>query len=227
MLFKIKISDNLILIIVIIVWLFLLWLRDIVRETKILGHHTLIVKRGFQFGMILFIFREIILFFRFFWTFFHRSLSPNQEIGLIWPPYNINGIDPFEIPILNTLLLLSRGLTVTWSHYKLLKNGKAKLSLLITLTLGLYFSYLQLIEYKGRIFNFRDSVFGNIFFMATGFHGIHVLIGSRILFYSLIRLRIWDFSQLNPIGFEVSIWYWHFVDVVWLFLFSFIYWWGY
>lgn len=205
----------------------LLWFRDIVRESLFQGKHRFFVERGIQLGIILFIFREIIFFFSFFWSFFHRRLSPNVEIGLIWPPFYLIRLNPFEIPLLNTLILLRRGVTVTYSHYLLLKNYVRHIPLFFTLFLGLYFTFIQFIEYKEASFNFSDRFFGRCFFIATGFHGIHVIIGSLLLIYSFYRILNNHFYILFPIGYELSIWYWHFVDIVWLFLFSFIYWWGF
>jgi cytochrome c oxidase subunit 3 len=186
-----------------------------------------LVERGFQIGILLFIFSEVLFFISFFWTFFHRRIAPNSDLGISWPPFRLEGIGPFEIPLLNTLVLLRRGITVTWSHYLLLQNLKREIPLIITLILGIYFTILQGFEYLESRFTFSDSVFGRVFFIATGFHGIHVLIGSILLIYSLFRIILSHFTLFNPIGYEISIWYWHFVDVVWLFLFSFIYWWGF
>jgi len=150
-------------------------------------------------------------------------MSPNMDLGQTWPPFSMLGVGPFEIPSLNTLVLLSRGVRVTWAHYLILVNKNMELLLGATIFLGGYFSLLQSFEYSVTDFSFSDSAFGRIFFIATGFHGIHVLIGSILLLYSMYRIVLSHYSLLNPIGLEVAIWYWHFVDVVWLFLFSFVY----
>jgi cytochrome c oxidase subunit 3 len=191
-----------------LLYFILIWFRDINRESIFQGKHRFVVERGFQIGIILFIFREVIFFASFFWTFFHRSLTPSAEIGVVWPPFSIEGISPFEVPLLNTLILLRSGVRVTWSHFLILQNKRASFSLFITLILGVYFTLLQKIEYSEALFSFSDSVFGSIFFIATGFHGLHVIIGSILLFYSLLRVLSHHFSSLNPIGFELSIWYW-------------------
>jgi cytochrome c oxidase subunit 3 len=152
-----------------------------------------------------------------------------MEIGSIWPPLGILPINPFQIPLLNTIILLSSGITVTWAHHSLLanKNDKVKLRLLITIILGLYFTSLQIWEYWDASFRFSDSIFGSSFFIATGFHGLHVIVGTIFLLISFLRFKINLFSKVHHLGFEISIWYWHFVDVVWLFLYTFLYWWSY
>jgi cytochrome c oxidase subunit 3 len=206
-----------------------LWWRDVSRESSLQGYHRLKVIRGLRTGILLFIRSEILFFVSFFWIFFHRSLAPNIEIGRIWPPIGILPINPFQIPLLNTIILLSSGITVTWAHHSLItnKNEKVKFSLLITIILGLYFTSLQIWEYWDASFNFSDSIFGSSFFIATGFHGIHVLVGTIFLLISFFRFKINLFSKTHHLGFEMSIWYWHFVDVVWLFLYTFLYWWSY
>jgi len=168
-------------------------------------------------------------FFSFFWTFFHRRLAPNFEIGIMWPPRGIQTINPYQVPLLNTIVLLSSGLTVTYSHHAIIKkqNKTIYLRILITLTLGIYFTLLQAWEYLEASYSFADSIFGADFFLATGFHGIHVLVGTLFLFFSFIRHTLNLFSKEHHIGLESAIWYWHFVDVVWLFLYSFLYWWSF
>lgn len=225
-LFKFKILFPLVISILFLILIIFCWFRDIFRESLFQGKHSFLVERGLQIGIILFIFSEVIFFFSFFWTFFHRRVSPSFEIGRIWPPLRIEGISPFEIPLLNTFILLRSGVSITWGHYLLLNNKDIRYLIGLTVLLGGYFTFLQFFEYREASFSFRDSVYGRVFFIATGFHGLHVIIGSVLLGYSIIRLIIHHFNLLNPIGLELSIWYWHFVDVVWLFLFSFIYWWG-
>nr|ASS30656.1 cytochrome c oxidase subunit 3 [Gastroptychus investigatoris] len=204
------------------------WWRDITRESTYQGEHTLIVVKGLQWGMILFIVSEVLFFFSFFWAYFHSSLSPTMDIGMLWPPKGVNPFNPFSIPLLNTIILLSSGVTVTWSHHSILENHhkNALQSLLITVILGLYFTILQAFEYIEAPFAISDSVFGSSFFVATGFHGLHVMIGTAFLLICLIRMYNYHFSSKHHFGFEAAIWYWHFVDVVWLFLYIFIYWWG-
>nr|YP_010852917.1 cytochrome c oxidase subunit III [Abraximorpha esta]WGM81057.1 cytochrome c oxidase subunit III [Abraximorpha esta] len=204
------------------------WWRDICREGTFQGKHTLSVSKGLRWGMILFIISEIFFFISFFWAFFHSSLSPNIEIGAMWPPSNINPFNPFQIPLLNTIILITSGVTVTWAHHALMENNfsQTKHSLLITILLGIYFTILQAYEYYEAPFTIADSIYGSTFFMTTGFHGLHVIIGTIFLFTCFIRHLFNHFSNKHHFGFEAAAWYWHFVDVVWLFLYISIYWWG-
>nr|YP_010620337.1 cytochrome c oxidase subunit III [Lethe distans]WAX37313.1 cytochrome c oxidase subunit 3 [Lethe distans] len=204
------------------------WWRDISRESTFQGKHTLLVSNGLRWGMILFIISEIFFFISFFWAFFHSSLSPNIEIGSMWPPLNITPFNPFQIPLLNTIILISSGITVTWTHHSLMENNYSQTlqSLLITIILGIYFTFLQAYEYIEAPFTIADSIYGSTFFMATGFHGLHVIIGTLFLLTCFIRHLTNHFSKNHHFGFEAAAWYWHFVDVVWLFLYISIYWWG-
>nr|YP_009643721.1 cytochrome c oxidase subunit III [Labriocimbex sinicus]AYC21406.1 cytochrome c oxidase subunit III [Labriocimbex sinicus] len=204
------------------------WWRDIVRESTYQGNHTTFVTNGMRWGMILFIISEILFFMSFFWAFFHSSLSPNIEIGSIWPPKGINPFNPMHVPLLNTIILITSGFTITWSHHSIMNNNKkeALKSLMITVLLGILFTILQGYEYNEAPFSIADSIYGSTFFMATGFHGLHVLIGTTFLFINLVRLSKNHFSLFHHFGFEAAAWYWHFVDVVWLFLYISIYWWG-
>nr|YP_010364853.1 cytochrome c oxidase subunit III [Odoiporus longicollis]UOL50370.1 cytochrome c oxidase subunit 3 [Odoiporus longicollis] len=204
------------------------WWRDIIRESTFQGLHTFKVTMGLRWGMILFITSEIFFFIAFFWAFFHASLSPSIELGMIWPPKGVTSFNPIEIPLLNTLILLTSGLTITWSHHSIMENNytQAIQSLLLTVILGAYFSILQGFEYYQAPFSISDSIYGSTFFMTTGLHGLHVLIGSTFLFICLLRLYNNHFSSMHHFGFEAAAWYWHFVDVVWLFLYISIYWWG-
>nr|YP_009528549.1 cytochrome c oxidase subunit III [Inflata indica]AYN73372.1 cytochrome c oxidase subunit III [Inflata indica] len=204
------------------------WWRDTSREGSFQGLHTLTVVKGLRFGMILFITSEILFFVSFFWSFFHGSLSPSIEIGMMWPPKSIIPFNPIQIPLLNTIILISSGITVTWAHHSLMENNykQSIYSLILTITLGIYFSILQGYEYFESTFTIADSVYGSSFFMATGFHGIHVIIGTTFLTICLLRQLSNHFSAKHHFGFEAAAWYWHFVDVVWLFLYISIYWWG-
>ena len=204
------------------------WWRDVTREGTIQGFHTIATARGLRLGIILFIVSEICFFFAFFWRFFHRRLAPTIEIGNIWPPVGVNPLSPWGVPLLNTVVLLSSGVSITWSHHSLLANKyqEAKFRLFITVILGFYFTMLQIIEYIETRFSLRDRVYGTTFFVATGFHGLHVIIGSTFLIVCYIRHLLNHFTQSHHLGFEAAAWYWHFVDVVWLFLFISIYWWG-
>nr|AIZ02934.1 cytochrome c oxidase subunit III [Tirumala limniace]APL97266.1 cytochrome c oxidase subunit III [Tirumala limniace] len=204
------------------------WWRDVCREGTFQGKHTILVSNGLRWGMILFIVSEIFFFISFFWAFFHSSLSPNIEIGAIWPPMMILPFNPFQVPLLNTIILISSGITVTWAHHALMQNNFTQTSqgLFFTVILGIYFSILQAYEYIEASFTIADSIYGSTFFMATGFHGLHVIIGTIFLSICLIRHINFNFSMNHHFGFEAAAWYWHFVDVVWLFLYISIYWWG-
>nr|UEP16624.1 cytochrome c oxidase subunit III [Megalotomus costalis] len=204
------------------------WWRDIVRESTFQGHHTIKVTEGMKLGMILFIISEVFFFISFFWGFFHSSLAPTVEIGMTWPPKGIKTFNPMEIPLLNTMILLCSGITVTWAHHSLMNNlhSETTKALMFTVTLGILFTALQAYEYLEAPFCISDSIYGSSFFMATGFHGIHVIIGTTFLLVCLIRHMKCHFSKTHHMGFEAAAWYWHFVDVVWLFLYISIYWWG-
>nr|QVL28780.1 cytochrome c oxidase subunit III [Eristalis himalayensis] len=204
------------------------WWRDVSREGTFQGLHTLMVTTGLRWGMILFIVSEILFFSSFFWAFFHSSLSPAIELGAIWPPAGIEPFNPFQIPLLNTTILLASGITVTWAHHSLMENNFSQTTqgLFFTVLLGIYFSILQAYEYIEAPFTIADAVYGSTFYMATGFHGLHVLIGTIFLLICLIRHLNNHFSKNHHFGFEAAAWYWHFVDIVWLFLYVSIYWWG-
>lgn len=205
-----------------------LWWRDIVRESTFQGHHTKAVQVGLRYGMILFIVSEIMFFFAFFWAFFTASLTPNIEIGGIWPPPGIAVLNPWEVPLLNTVILLLSGATCTWAHHAIVAGSRADslLGLALTIFLGAIFTGFQYFEYLEAGFTISDSIYGSVFYMSTGFHGVHVCIGSIFLLVCLIRLIKHHFTREHHFGFLAAAWYWHFVDVVWLFLFCTVYWWG-
>ena len=204
------------------------WWRDIIREATFEDQHTLAVQRGLRLGMILFIVSEIMFFFAFFWAFFHSSLSPVFNIGGVWPPKAITIIPTTSIPLTNTFFLLSSGATVTWAHHSIIVRAKkqAIISLIFTIILAFLFTLLQAVEYLDAPFTISDSVYGSCFYMTTGFHGFHVFIGTCFLFISFLRIIYNHFTNTHHFGFESAAWYWHFVDVVWLFLFVAVYWWG-
>nr|YP_010222672.1 cytochrome c oxidase subunit III [Urolabida histrionica]UCC46135.1 cytochrome c oxidase subunit III [Urolabida histrionica] len=204
------------------------WWRDITREATYQGNHTLKVVKGLKMGMMLFITSEIMFFASFFWGFFHGSLSPSVELGMNWPPKGIMPFNPMEIPLLNTMILLCSGITVTWAHNSLMTSNHKQtlMALTMTVALGVFFSILQGMEYFESSFCISDSVYGSSFFMATGFHGMHVIVGTMFLTVCLMRSALYHFSKNHHFGFEAAAWYWHFVDVVWLFLYISIYWWG-
>nr|AIW06346.1 cytochrome c oxidase subunit III [Teloganodidae sp. MT-2014] len=204
------------------------WWRDISREGSYQGLHTFIVTLGLRWGMILFIVSEIFFFVSFFWAFFHSSLAPTVELGVAWPPSGITPFNPMQIPLLNTAILLASGVTVTWAHHSIMESQftQAFQGLFFTVILGIYFTILQGFEYWEAPFSIADATYGSTFFMATGFHGLHVIIGTSFLLVCLMRLYLEHFSPNHHFGFEAAAWYWHFVDVVWLFLYISIYWWG-
>nr|YP_097212.1 cytochrome c oxidase subunit III [Gyrinophilus porphyriticus]AAU20662.1 cytochrome c oxidase subunit III [Gyrinophilus porphyriticus] len=204
------------------------WWRDVIRESTFQGHHTPPVQKGLRYGMVLFITSEVLFFFGFFWAFYNSSLAPTPELGECWPPTGISPLDPFEVPLLNTAVLLASGVTVTWTHHSIMEghHKEATQSLFLTIILGLYFTLLQAMEYYEAPFTIADGVYGSTFFVATGFHGLHVIIGSSFLLVCLLRQINFHFTSNHHFGFEAAAWYWHFVDVVWLFLYISIYWWG-
>jgi heme/copper-type cytochrome/quinol oxidase subunit 3 len=204
------------------------WWRDVVREATYQGHHTSIVQLGMRYGMLLFILSEVMFFVAFFWAFFASALAPSIDIGAVWPPVGIQTFSPWEVPLLNTLILLTSGVTVTWAHHAMVAGNREEtiLGLFFTICLGAIFTGFQGLEYSEAGFCISDGVYGSSFFMATGFHGLHVLIGSIFLAVTLFRQIRYHFTKQHHFGFEAAAWYWHFVDVVWLFLFCVIYWWG-
>lgn len=207
------------------------WFNDVIYEATYQGQHSLKVQKGLRLGMVLFILSEVLFFFSFFWAFFHSSIAPAIQIGGVWPPLGVQVLNPWEIPLINTILLLSSGVWATIAHhlFKLKKSFFLNLSvfcLSFAVCLGFFFSCYQFLEYYFAPFDISDSVYGSIFYLATGFHGLHVIIGSIFLLTMLLRARNKHFVNRHFFGVEASIWYWHFVDVVWLFLFISIYWWG-
>ncbi|WP_206932077.1 cytochrome c oxidase subunit 3 [Roseococcus thiosulfatophilus] len=208
------------------------WWRDVIKESMTPGVHSAVARLGMRYGMILFIASEVMFFVAFFWAYFHFALYPEHVSGAtqaIWPPQGILTFDPFHLPFLNTLILLLSGCTVTWAHHALLHNDRKGMivGLALTVLLGLIFTGLQAWEYAVAPFPFRDGgVYPSVFFLATGFHGFHVIVGTIFLAVCLFRAIAGHFTPEKHFGFEAAAWYWHFVDVVWLFLFVSIYWWG-
>lgn len=205
-----------------------LWFRDVITEGTFLGHHTKQVKTGLMIGVLLFIVSEVFAFLSVFWAFFHSSLAPAIEIGGSWPPLGITPLDPFAIPLLNTFLLLSSGAFVTFGHHALIA-GKRKLAIdgvLLTIILAAIFTGLQYFEYSEAGFTMSDGVYGSAFYASTGLHGLHVIIGTIFILVGFIRIINYQVTSNHHQGFEASILYWHFVDVVWLFLFVAVYFWG-
>lgn len=211
-----------------VMYTMVVWWRDVIREATFQGLHTQAVQTGLRYGMILFIVSEIMFFVAFFWAFFHSSLAPTVEIGAVWPPKGIQVLNPWEIPFLNTIILLSSGASVTWAHHALVAGNReqALQALILTVVFAVIFTGFQAYEYLEAPFTISDSVYGSTFYLATGFHGFHVIIGTIFLTVCLIRLSQHHFTKNHHFGFEAAAWYWHMVDVVWLFLFVCVYYWG-
>ena len=205
-----------------------LWWRDVIRESVVEKVHTPVVKFGFRYGMALFIASEVMFFVAFFWAFFNAALYPTAAIQGVWPPPGIQPVEAFHLPFLMTLILLLSGCTVTWAHHAILEghNDQAQQALGLTVLLGVIFTGLQAYEYAHAAFGFKEGIFPTTFYMATGFHGFHVIIGTIFLAVVWWRTARGHFTPKSHFGFEAAAWYWHFVDVVWLFLFTTIYWWG-
>jgi cytochrome c oxidase subunit 3 len=204
------------------------WWRDVIKEAVVEKAHSPIVRIGFRYGMALFICSEVMFFVAFFWAFFNASLFPSLAIGGVWPPKGIEAVAPFGLPFLMTMILLLSGCTVTWAHHAILagKQAESVKALAITVALGIAFTCIQGWEYYHAEFGFKENVYSSAFYMATGFHGFHVIVGSIFLAVCLGRAMKGHFTPDSHFGFEAAAWYWHFVDAVWLFLFAAIYWWG-
>lgn len=209
------------------------WWSEVVAESRV-GDHTPVVRIGLRYGFILFIMSEVMFFFAWFWSFFKHAIYPMADyVGTQYVPPHYHVVDPFHIPLINTLILLLSGCAVTWAHHALVHNNDRKAlvqGLAISIVLGVAFTGLQAYEYGALLthegWEFGGDQFYSNFFMATGFHGMHVIIGTIFLTVCLIRAMKGDFTPEKHIGFEAAAWYWHFVDVVWLFLFFAVYIWG-
>jgi len=213
------------------------WWRDVIFEAEVEHDHTRVVQISHRYGMILFIASEVMFFVAWFWAYFNTALFPDElkdvariaVTGGVWPPKGIATFDPWHLPLLNTLILLTSGTTVTWAHHALLENDRKGLvwGLGLTILLGMSFTLCQAIEYSNAPFKFYGGgVYPSTFFLATGFHGFHVIVGTCFLIVCWFRARAGQFTPERHFGFEAAAWYWHFVDVVWLFLFICVYWWG-
>jgi len=212
------------------------WWKDVIHETTVEKAHTPIVEIGMRYGMALFIASEVMFFVAFFWAFFDASLFPDQanmparieHTGGHWPPTGIETVPAFDLPLMMTLTLLLSGCTATWAHHAILEGKIDEMikALGITVGLGIFFLGFQVYEYTHVTFGFTEGIYPSTFFMATGFHGFHVFVGTVFLAVCWIRAKKGHFSKEKHFGFEAAAWYWHFVDVVWLFLFVAIYWWG-
>ena len=204
------------------------WWKDIIFESVKEKVHNHVTEIGLRYGMALFIASEVMFFVAFFWAFFNGALFPTEAMGFTWPPVGIETIPAFDLPFMMTLILLLSGCTVTWAHYAVLQNDQKSMvtALAWSVFLGVFFLGFQVYEYGHVTFGFKDGIFPSTFYMATGFHGFHVLVGTIFLAVCLRRAQKGHFTKKNHFGFEAAAWYWHFVDVVWLFLFIAVYWWG-
>ena len=205
-----------------------LWWRDVISEGTYLGNHTLAVQKGLNMGVALFIVSEALFFLAIFWAFFHSALAPTIELGAQWPPMGIEAINAFELPLLNTVLLLASGVTITYSHHSLIQGNRngALYGAMFTIILAIIFTGFQGVEYSVSSFTISDGAFGSCFYFGTGFHGLHVIIGTIFLAVGFWRLLAYHLTENHHLGLEAGILYWHFVDVVWLFLFLSVYYWG-
>ena len=210
----------------------IMWWRDVLNESRTPGLHSPVVRLGLRYGMMFFIASEVMFFVSFFWAFFHYALYPIHVAGAavpMWPPAGIHTFDPFHLPFLNTMILLLSGTTITWAHHSLLEGDRRGLIMALGLTvlLGMSFTGFQALEYSDAPFAFSGGgIYPSVFFLATGFHGFHVIVGTIFLIVCWFRSKGGEFTPARHFGFEAAAWYWHFVDVVWLFLFVAIYWWG-
>lgn len=204
------------------------WWKDVIYEAVVEKAHSPIAEIGLRYGMVLFICSEVMFFVAFFWAFFDSSLYPQDAIGHVWPPEGMHVAEPFGLPLLMTMILLLSGTTVTWADHAIREGNQKEAikALAITVVLGFSFLAFEIYEYSEAHFGFKDNIYSSVFFMATGFHGFHVFIGSVFLTVCLIRAIKGHFNKDRHFGFEAAAWYWQFVDVVWLFLFAAIYVWG-
>lgn len=204
------------------------WFRDIISESTYLGNHTLAVQRGINIGIALFIISEALFFLAIFWAYFHSALSPTIELGANWPPVGVEAINSFELPLLNTVILLSSGVLVTYAHHSLIKGDRkgTLYGLMFTIFLAIVFTCLQELEYSVSGFTISDGTFGSCFYFATGFHGLHVIIGTAFITVGFWRALSYHLTENHHLGLESSILYWHFVDIVWLVLYISVYYWG-
>lgn len=218
---------NVLVSVVLTVSIMFLWWKDVTNESLI-GYHTHKLEVRLRVAMMLFILSEVFFFISFFWAFYDSALVPTIELGMVWPPKSVAPLSVYSVPLLNTIILLSRGITVTWAHHALMNNffNKTVVRLFLTVVLGVYFLFMQWLEYNEAMFSIADGVYGRTFFMATGFHGMHVIVGTTFLFYVFLALISGKLLYNHHFSFEAAAWYWHFVDVVWLILFISVYWWG-
>ena len=222
------IDSKLLVCIILVLVLLWSWGRELINEATFKGFHSINVQTGLMYGMMLFLASEAMLFFPFFWSFFHASLSPSIVTGSDWPPEGIEALDPFMLPLVNTAVLLASGVALVAAHRAIIKGKRSVVleGLFVAISLGILFSWLQYLEYGLTKYTIIDGIFGSTFFILTGLHGFHVIVGTCLLILAYWRTAQNHFTTFHHIFFELAAWYWHFVDVVWLFVFAFIYCWG-
>ena len=206
----------------------ILWFRDIVAEATYLGDHTIAVRKGINLGFLMFVLSEVLIFAGLFWAYFHSAMSPDVLLGACWPPVGIEAVQPTELPLLNTIILLSSGATVTYSHHALIagNRNKALSGLLITFWLIVIFVTCQYIEYTNAAFTISDGVYGPVFYAGTGLHFLHMVMLAAMLGVNYWRMRNYHLTAGHHVGYETTIIYLHVLDVIWLFLYVVFYWWG-
>nr|YP_003127031.1 Cox3p [Brettanomyces custersianus]ACU32814.1 Cox3p [Brettanomyces custersianus] len=219
-------------------WLFLaigvlistlfLWTRDVVIEGTYLGAHTIAVRRGLNIGFLFFVFTELMVFVSLFWGYFHSAINPSIVLGCAWPPVGITSIKPTELPLLNTIILLSSGATVTWAHESVLSRNRegALWGLFVTTLLIVIFVLCQVLEFSGSTFTITDSVYGSIFYATTGLHFIHMVMLGFMLMVCYARMYFYQFTATHHVNLETTILYLHVLDIIWLFIYIVFYWWG-
>ncbi|KCV67188.1 cytochrome c oxidase subunit 3 (mitochondrion) [Fonticula alba] len=222
-------SSTLLIGFLLVLLTFFCWFVDVSKESTLSGCHTYLVQRGLKIGFILFIVSELMFFVALFWAFFHSSLAPSVDLGVVWPPKGIQALNPLSVPLLNTIVLVASGVVLTWGHHAIITANKphTTVSLLITIILAMSFTGLQFLEYIDSTFSIADSVYGSTFFMCTGFHGIHIIIGTIYLITCLYRTVYGLNTNSSHVGFDTCAWYYHFVDIVWIFMFISVYYWPY
>ena len=224
------ISNNIFIFISLITVLYsmTLWFKDIIAESTYLGDHTIAVKRGLNQGFLLFVVSEILIFSSLFWAYLHSALNPTMEIGMSWPPMGIEAISPAELPLLNTIILLASGVTITYAHHALINGNRSNTLygfIYSTLLIAL-FVFCQILEYSFAGFTISDGVYGSTFFALTGLHGIHMIMLVIMLVVCTWRVYNYDFTNTSHVGAETTILYLHGLDVIWLFIYIIVYWWG-
>jgi len=204
------------------------WFRDVIRESTFLAKQTPLIRSNVRIGFVLFIVSEVLFFVAFFWAYFHSSLSPVIQIGSVWPPIGVEVFNPWDVPLLNTVILLTSGASITWVQYAIIVGNNSEVinGFILTIVLAVLFLIFQIKEYVSANYGISDSIYGATFYLLTGFHGFHVLIGTIFIIVCFIRYLLGHFSPKQYLGFSLAAWYWHFVDIVWLLLYISVYCWG-